>query len=80
MDNRTSKPARAHRSAQLFGLLVLFMVLAPSPAHAYIDPLSGSVIFQVVVAGLLAASFTLRTFWTRVVTNVRQAWARISSK
>jgi hypothetical protein len=33
----------------------------------YIDPQAGSIIFQVIVAGLLGAVFTLKRWWGYVV-------------
>ena len=33
---------------------------------AYIDPGTGSYVLQLALAGLLAAGYTLRRFWTRV--------------
>ena len=43
---------------------------------AYIDPLSGSIIFQVAAAGLLAALFTIKRFWNRVKELLRALWTR----
>lgn len=43
------------------------LLLAPEPVHAYIDPLSGSIIFQVIAAAVLGASLTARRFWRRVL-------------
>jgi hypothetical protein len=51
------------------GLLVAFLSVAvffPAPVAGYIDPLSGSIILQVVAAGILAGTLTVRRFWTRI--------------
>jgi len=50
-----------------FALFVLYFAMAAMPAHAYIDPGSGSFIFQVVVGGLLGAAFAIKTFWRRIL-------------
>ncbi|MBN8550174.1 MAG: hypothetical protein J0M12_12725 [Deltaproteobacteria bacterium] len=42
------------------------MVVLPQPAHAYLDPGTGSVILQVVMAGILGALFTAKTWWRNV--------------
>ncbi|MGH2682215.1 MAG: hypothetical protein ACRDIX_03155 [Actinomycetota bacterium] len=42
-----------------------FLITIPD-AHAYIDPGTGSFIFQVIVGGLLAAGVIFRSFWRRV--------------
>ncbi|MDT8398536.1 MAG: hypothetical protein RQ899_07975 [Pseudomonadales bacterium] len=44
--------------------LVLFT--AASPAYAYLDPGTGSMILQGVIAGLAVASLTIRTYWYRL--------------
>ncbi len=62
---------------RLLTALVAAHVLTPSLAHAYIDPVSGSVILQALLAGALGAllsikrvGFAVRTFFSRV-------WKRI---
>ena len=34
--------------------------------YAYLDPGSGSMLLQLLVAGLLGAAFLLKTFWGRI--------------
>lgn len=41
-------------------------VLAPNPAHAYIDPGSGSMVIQLVVAAIAGGLFTLKVYWRRL--------------
>lgn len=43
----------------LLGLTV-FHVVAPTHAWAYLDPITGSIILQVLAAGFLAAAATFR--------------------
>lgn len=48
--------------------LVLFMlVIAERPAHAYIDPGSGSLLLQLVLGGVAAVWVAVRLYWRRVV-------------
>lgn len=47
-------------------VLVGISILAPPPVYGYIDPLSGSIILQVVAAGLLGATITVRRFWSSI--------------
>ncbi len=47
---------------------------------AYIDPLSGSVLLQVIAAGVLGAIFTTKSFLVRVRGIARSAWAKIIRK
>ncbi len=44
------------------GLGVLLAASAPQDAHAYLDPGTGSVILQVVAAGVLGALFTFKSY------------------
>ena len=45
--------------------LCLWLLVVPA-ASAYIDPGSGSVIFQAVIAGFLAGGLAFKTFWRRI--------------
>ena len=47
-------------------LIVVLLVLAPRSAHAYLDPASGSMILQVIVAALVTALITLKAFWHKI--------------
>lgn len=40
--------------------LVVFHLVAPSLALAYLDPITGSIVLQVLAAGFLAAAATFR--------------------
>ena len=57
----------ASRAAQVAFLTVCLSLLVISPASAYIDPASGSLIFQVVVGAALAVSMAVKVFWRRIV-------------
>ena len=46
--------------------LALMLIVIPV-ANAYIDPGSGSFIFQAVVGGLLAAALVMKGFWRRIL-------------
>jgi hypothetical protein len=58
----------------------LLLVIAPPAAHAYIDPMSGSIVFQVVVAGVLAALLTVRRWWANAVRLIRGLLARVAGR
>jgi hypothetical protein len=42
-------------------------------AGAYVDPGAGSFIFQAVVGGVLAAGFTIKVFWRRIVSIFKRS-------
>lgn len=46
---------------------LLASVLVIGPANAYLDPGSGSIIFQAVVGAALAGSLAVKVFWRRIV-------------
>lgn len=64
--------------------LLLASVLIPGALHAmalaYIDPLSGSVLLQVIAAGVLGAIFTTKSFLAKMRVAARAAWSKFSRK
>lgn len=52
------EPAPA--AGTLLVALGIFHVMAPSHAWAYLDPITGSIVLQVLAAGFLAAAATFR--------------------
>ena len=49
----------------LIALLILLTFLFPEKSHAYLDPGTGSVILQLVIASVLGAIFTLKMYWRK---------------
>jgi len=47
-------------------LFVILLTVNVKPAHAYLDPASGSMILQVIVAAVAAVLITLKAFWHRI--------------
>ncbi len=47
-------------------LWALFLFLIPRDAWAYLDPGTGSLILQAVVASLFAGLLTIRLYWRRL--------------
>lgn len=70
-----STPARSAGLRLLF-VLVASHLIAPPAAHAYIDPLSGSILLQALVAGALGALLTFK----RAGFAVREFFARIKKR
>jgi len=50
----------------LWGVGILFFLVLPSDAHAYLDPGTGSYLLQVLLAALVAITFGFRAFWSRI--------------
>ena len=47
-------------------LVAALLLLAPSTAHAYLDPGTGSYVLQMIIAGLLGAAFAVKMYWLRI--------------
>lgn len=63
-----------------FGKVVVVLLLATSAlslttrdAHAYVDPGTGSFLFQMATAGVLGSIFAIKVFWK----NIRDTFARL---
>ena len=54
------------RAGLLVHLTVGLSLLTVSPAAAYIDPSSGSLVFQAVIGGVVALPVVLAAFWKRL--------------
>jgi hypothetical protein len=54
------------KSIKLTLFLLLLFSIMPRNAHAYLDPGTGSYIIQILVAGILGASFTVRLYWKKI--------------
>ena len=37
------------------------------PAHAYLDPASGSMLLQMIVGGIAGAALAVKLFWHRIL-------------
>ena len=58
--------------AHIVLLTLGFILTVPAPALAYVDPGTGSYLFQLAAAGLLAGMFTLRRYWEVVKSAFRR--------
>ncbi len=52
-------------------LALAFVAVTASDAWAYIDPGTGSYLFQVAAAGLFAGVYTLRRYWSLLTRSLR---------
>ncbi|HEU4887116.1 MAG TPA: hypothetical protein VFV49_04455 [Thermoanaerobaculia bacterium] len=60
------------KSVRIFFVVVAWFTIFPSEAFAYLDPGTGSLIVQSVIAALAAAGFGLRMYWGRIRTWVKR--------
>lgn len=52
-------------------MLALALLLFPLDAHAYLDPRSGSMVLQLVMAGLAGGFVVAREVWKRITGRAR---------
>lgn len=53
--------------AMPFTLIALTLaLLCAAPAHAYLDPGTGSMILQVILGGVAAATVAMKLYWQRI--------------
>ena len=50
---------------KIFITFLIYYFTAESNAYAYLDPVSGSVIIQYVVAGLVTCMVFMKNFWVK---------------
>lgn len=51
----------------IFLLTFFALLLSARPAYAYLDPGSGSMILQMILAGVAGAFVVLKLFWHRIL-------------
>jgi hypothetical protein len=78
-ETATRRRARS-RTVPLLLFLGVLSVAGPPPAYAYIDPLSGSIVFQIIIAGVLGALLTVRRWWASMARLVRGLLARVAGR
>ena len=47
-------------------VVILIFIADLNQAHAYLDPGTGSMLIQVIIAGAVGAAFTLKLYWKRI--------------
>jgi len=59
-------------------VLSLFVAMIPQVSSAYLDPGTGSYIFQVIIGVLLGGVFVLKAWWRQIVAFVSRLFSRKS--
>jgi hypothetical protein len=54
-------------------LALVLLLTTPPDALAYVDPGTGSYVFQLAIAGGLAALYTIRSYWRSLTSALRAA-------
>ena len=61
---------------KIFPFLLIFNLVVPDIAYAYLDPGIGSYIFQILMAFILAAFFSIKLFWKKIVSNFKKIFRK----
>ena len=52
--------------ASCFLLLAALCLLFPVYSYGYIDPGTGSYVFQIIIAAFVAVSFAVKVYWQKI--------------
>lgn len=54
----------------------LYVLVVPQPAHAYLDPGTGSYILQIAAAALFGSLFALKVWWRQITGFIGRIFGR----
>ncbi len=54
----------------LLFLVFVFLIASERRASAYLDPGTGSYVFQIMIAGLVGGLFAIKMYWKKLVSLV----------
>jgi len=61
-------------------LLLLALQLFAQPAHAYLDPGTGSYVFQLLIAFSMGGLYLVKVFWKNIVSFFKKLFTTKDSK
>ena len=64
------------RLRRVLVVFVLFYLLFPQAAHAYIDPGTGSFLLQILIAALVGTALSVKIFWNKVKNLFKKLFCR----
>ena len=67
MQHSTTRPSRTQTAIFLAVLLAWI-----APAYAYLDPATGSILLQGLIAGIAGLAVVLRLYWQRIKSLFRR--------
>ena len=63
-----------------FTHLIFYLLLFPRLVYAYLDPGSGSLILQLIIAFLAGLSLMIKVFWTKIKTFFNTLFSKDSTE
>jgi hypothetical protein len=65
------------KNALKFAVLVVFInMLFPQYVYSYIDPGTGSYLFQIIIAAFVAISFAVKVYWQKIKGFISRLFAK----
>ena len=64
------------RLLEVLGSVLCLLVFVSKPAHAYVDPGTGSFVLQAAVAGILAAVFVVKSTWRSIMRTLSRLFVK----
>jgi len=61
---------------EILFVISLFYLISPQKLYAYLDPGTGSFIFQLIIAALLGGLFAIKIFWKRIKTFLKNLFSK----
>lgn len=68
------------RGIEIIAISVVALVVLTGPAHAYLDPGTGSIILQSLIAGIAGALLFFKSYWWRFLGLFRKSGGRRDEK
>ncbi len=65
-------------AAVIIPVIIIAAGICVSDAHAYLDPGTGSYVFQVIIAAVLGIIVTIKIYWNKIKFLVSQMFRRKS--
>jgi hypothetical protein len=56
-------------------LVLLFSSIFAQKAEAYLDPGTGSYIFQILIASVVGGLFVIKTFWAKITAFIKSLFS-----
>ena len=63
-----------------FSMAVLALLISTRPAWAYIDFGTGSMVFQMLMAGAIGVFFTIKMYWFAFKRKIHAFWAKLTGR
>lgn len=56
--------------------LIIVSLIIPKNTYAYIDPGSGSYMFQILLAGIFGGVFAIKIYWKKIISLLRNVFSK----